>query len=127
MINVAMVLLGLVVPPVHLWLARGPWTRRDALRVFLLYAFVFDVGAVGLLFGFVPHVFFADQAAGLIGWPKGSMFQLEVGLHDGGWGVLGFLCVSFSSSARRAPLGLTSFAWAAPPKTFIATRATFLL
>src|SRR5262245_13510235 len=54
-----------------------------------------DVGAVGFLFGFVPHVFFADQAAELIGWPKGSMFQFEVGLHDGGWGILGFLCVLF--------------------------------
>jgi hypothetical protein len=55
----------------------------------------FDVGAVGFLFGFILHVFFADQAAELIGWPKGSMFQFEVGLHDGGWGILSFLCVFF--------------------------------
>jgi hypothetical protein len=40
-------------------------------------------------------VFFADQAAELIGWPKGSMFQFEVGLHDGAWGILGFLSVFF--------------------------------
>ena len=65
------------------------------LRLLLIYAFVFDVGAVGFVFGFVPHVFFADQAAELIGWPKGSMFQFEVGLHDGAWGILGFLCVFF--------------------------------
>jgi Family of unknown function (DUF6790) len=63
--------------------------------IFLIYAFVIDVGAVGFLFGFIPHVFFADQAAELIGWPKGSMFQFEVGLHDGAWGILGFLCVFF--------------------------------
>src|SRR5262245_59641719 len=93
MVNVVMVLLSLVLPLVHLPITKGPWTRRNVLRVFLLYAFV--LGAVGFLFGFIPHVFFADQAAELISWPKGSMFQFEVGLHDGDWGILGFLCVFF--------------------------------
>jgi hypothetical protein len=95
MVHVVMVLLSLVLPLVHLPITKGPWTRRNVLRVFLLYAFVFNVGAVGFLFGFIPHVFFADQAAELIGWPKGSMFQFEVGVHDGAWGILGFLCVFF--------------------------------
>jgi hypothetical protein len=95
MVNVVMVLLSLVLPLVHLAITKGQWTRRNVLRIFLIYAFVFDVGAVGFLFGFIPHVFFADQAAELIGWPKGSMFQFEVGLHDGAWGILGFLCVFF--------------------------------
>jgi hypothetical protein len=27
---------------------------------------------MGLFIGFIPHVFFADQAAHLIGWPTGS-------------------------------------------------------
>ena len=93
MVNVVMVLMSVLVPLLHLVFTRGPWTRRNVLRLFLIYAFVFDVGAVGFLFGFIPHVFFADQAAELIGWPKGSMFQFEVGLHDGAWGILGFLCV----------------------------------
>ena len=65
------------------------------MRVFLIHAFVFDVGGVGFLFGFIPHVFFADQAAELIGWAKGTGFQFEVGLHDGAWGILGFMCVVF--------------------------------
>ena len=95
MVNVVMLVLSLLLPPLHLAFTKGPWTRRNVLRVFLIYAFVFDVGAVGFLFGFVPHIFFADQAAELIGWPKGSMFQFEVGLHDGAWGILGFLCVFF--------------------------------
>jgi hypothetical protein len=95
MVNVVMMLLSVLLPLLHLAIIKGPWTRRNVLRVFLIYAFVFDVGAVGFLFGFIPHVFFADQAAELIGWPKGSMFQFEVGLHDGAWGILGFLCVFF--------------------------------
>ena len=57
MVNVVMVLLSLVLPLVHLPITKGPWTRRNVLRVFLLYAFVFNVGAVGFLFGFIPHVF----------------------------------------------------------------------
>ena len=36
-------------PPLHLALIKGPWTRRNVLRVFLVYAFVFDVGAVGFV------------------------------------------------------------------------------
>src|SRR5262244_4380999 len=93
MVHVVMVLLSLVLPLVHLPITKGPWTRRNVLRVFLLYAFVFDVGAVAFLFGFIPHVFFADQAAELIGWPKGSMFQFEVGLHDAAWGHIRELIV----------------------------------
>ncbi len=95
MVNIVMVVLSLLLPPIHLMLTHGPFTRRNVLRVFLVYAFVFDVGAVGFLFGFIPHIFFADEAARMIGWPTGSMFQFEVGLHDGGWGLLGFLCVFF--------------------------------
>lgn len=97
MIVVGLVLLSVLLPWVHLAVAKGPRTaprtRRDVLRLLLVYAFVLDVGAVGFFFGFIPHVFFADEAARLIGWPVGSPFQFEVGLHDGAWGILGFLCV----------------------------------
>jgi hypothetical protein len=95
MVNVVMLLLSLVLPLIHLAVTKGNWSRRNVLRVFLIYAFIFDVGAVGFVFGFIPHIFFADQAATMIGWPTGSMFQFEVGLHDGAWGILGFLCVFF--------------------------------
>ena len=93
MIVVGLVLLSALLPWLHLAVVKGPWTRRNVLRLLLLYAFVLDVGAVGFFFGFIPHVFFADEAARLIGWPAGSPFQFEVGLHDGAWGILGFLCV----------------------------------
>ena len=63
------------------------------VRLLLLYALVLDVGVIGLPLGFVPHVFFPDQTARSIGWAPGSPFQFEVGVHDGAWGVLGFLCI----------------------------------
>ena len=46
--------------------------------------------------GFIPHIFFPDQAAALIGWPPGSPFQLEVGFHA--WGLLGFLSIWIDGS-----------------------------
>jgi len=90
---VVLVLLSILLPLLHLTVTKGPWTRRNILRMLLVYAFIFDVGAVGFFFGLIPHVFFADAAAKLIGWPPGNPFQFEVGVHDGAWGILGFLCV----------------------------------
>jgi hypothetical protein len=93
MLGLIVLLLSVVLPLIHLGLGRRPKTRDRALHLLLLYALVLDVGVIGLPLGFVPHVFFADQAAHLIGWPPGSPFQFEVGIHDGAWGVLGFLCI----------------------------------
>jgi hypothetical protein len=93
MLGLIVFLLSMVLPLIHLGLSREPKTHGRVLHLLLLYALVFDVGVIGLPLGFVPHVFFADQAAHLIGWPPGSPFQFEVGIHDGAWGLLGFLCI----------------------------------
>jgi hypothetical protein len=93
MIGMIVVLLSVVLPLIHLWLSPLPRTRGRVVRVLLLYALVLDVGIIGFFLGFIPHVFFADATARLIGWPAGSPFQFEVGLHDGAWGILGFLCI----------------------------------
>jgi len=91
MIDLIVAILSVLLPLVHVGLSRHPRTRGRVVHLLLLYALVLDVGVIGLLFGFIPHVFFADQAAQLIGWPPGSPFQFEVGVHDGAWGLLGFL------------------------------------
>jgi hypothetical protein len=82
-----------VAPLLHLAVSKTPRTPLRVVHILLLYALVVGVGVVGLPLGFVPHVFFPDQAAKLIGWPAGSPFQFEVGVHDGAWGILGFLCI----------------------------------
>ena len=79
MVNVVMVLLSVLLPLLDLAVTKGPWTHRNVLRLLLVYAFVFDVGAVGFVFGFIPHVFYADEAAKLIGWPSGNPFQSRSG------------------------------------------------
>ena len=93
MIDLAVVALSVVLPLLHLALTRGPRTMDRVVRLLLFYALVLDVGVIGFVFGFIPHVFFANEAAKMIGWPPGSPFQFEVGIHDGAWGVLGFLCI----------------------------------
>jgi hypothetical protein len=93
MIGIAIAVLSVVLPLLHLRLSKLPATRERAIYLLLLYALVLDVGVVGLIFGFIPHIFFADETAREIGWPTGSPFQFEVGIHDGAWGVLGFLCL----------------------------------
>jgi len=99
MINVITALLSVLLPFVHLKVSRHhPITRSRVIYLLLMYALVFDVGAVGLVFGFIPHVFFADRAAEGIGWAPGSPFQFEVGFHDGAWGLLGFLSIWIGGS-----------------------------
>lgn len=102
MIGLVVALLSVVLPLIHLWLSPLPRTRGRAVRLLLVYALVLDVGVIGLLQGFIVHVFFADMAAELIGWPAGSPFQFEVGVHDGAWGILGFLCIWIGGGFRLA-------------------------
>jgi hypothetical protein len=93
MVDLIIAILMVVLPLLHLAVSKVPRTPKRVVHILLLYALVLGVGFIGLLFGFIPHVFFADQAAQSIGWPAGNPFQFEVGLHDGAWGVLGFLCI----------------------------------
>jgi len=93
MIALAIAFLSVLLPVVHLFVSKVPRTKRRVVGILLLYALVLDVGVIGLPMGFIPHVFFADETAKMIGWPPGSPFQFEVGVHDGAWGVLGFLCI----------------------------------
>lgn len=98
MIALIVALLSVLLPLAHLGFSSRPRTRDRVVQLLFLYALVFDVGVIGLLFGFIPHVFFADEAARLIGWPPGSPFQFEVGIHDGAWGLLGFLSLWIGGS-----------------------------
>ncbi len=98
MIGIMIALLSVLLPLLHLAFSRQPRTRGRVAHLLLLYALVLDVGVIGLFFGFVPHVFFPDRTAHLIGWPPGSPFQFEVGLDDGAWGILGFLSIWIGGS-----------------------------
>ena len=80
MIALIVAFLMVVLPLMHLALSSVPRTLIRVVHILLLYALVLGVGVIGLPLGFIPHVFFADQAARLIGWAPGSPFQFEVGV-----------------------------------------------
>ena len=63
MIGLIVALLSVLLPLAHLGFGRGPRTRARVIHLLLLYALVFNVGVIGLLFGFIPHVFFAADLA----------------------------------------------------------------
>src|SRR5688500_461379 len=77
MVNLVVILLSVLLPLVHLSLTKAAKTPHRVIHLLLLYALVFDVGIVGLIFGFLPHGFFADETAKLIGWRPGSRFSVR--------------------------------------------------
>jgi hypothetical protein len=82
---------------IHLSVKRNTLTREGVIDLFLLYFLVFSAGVQGLI-GFIGHIFFADQIALMIGWPIGSPFQYEVGMSNGAWSLLGFLCIRWHTA-----------------------------
>jgi hypothetical protein len=84
-------LLAALLATIHVFICKDHLDRRAVLDIYLLYFLILGVGVIGAI-GFVGHVFFANQVAEMIGWPTGSPFQFEVGLSDGAWALLGFLC-----------------------------------
>jgi hypothetical protein len=61
-------------------------------EIFLLYLLAGPVGLGGTL-AFVGHTVRADQTATYIGWPAGNPFQLEVGVANLAFAVLGLTCI----------------------------------
>ena len=89
LIYLAAVILGIAI---HLGLAKKPLSRGRVVEVALLYLFVFYVGVGGLM-GALGHTLRAKEIATGIGWQPGSPFQLEVGMANLAFGVLGVLCI----------------------------------
>lgn len=87
-------------------LLRGPRpiTFRKVVGQLLRYILLFPVGIMGL-WGFMGHVFFADQAAASIGWAP-SPFQFEVGMANLGIGLAGVIGAFVPSPGFRAAVGV---------------------
>ena len=68
MIGLVVAVLSVLLPLLHVAVSTVPRSPSRVIHLLLLYALVLDVGVIGLVFGFIPHVFFPDEAAQLIGW-----------------------------------------------------------
>ena len=93
----------------HLFLSKAEKTKNRIFEVFLLWFLVIMVG-IGSIWAFMGHVFLSDTIAALIGWPAGNPFQLEVGIANLSYGILGILCWKFRDNFWTATvIALSTF------------------
>ena len=64
---------------------------QSASQTFLLCHLTVTVGLTGII-GAYGHLFMGDRIARNIGWPAGSLFQVELGYCCLGMGQLGVMC-----------------------------------
>lgn len=94
MIDIIFFAAAIIIAIAHFAAGKKPRSRERLVELLALYYLVIAIG-LAYLFSAVGHIFDADDVARMIGWPVGSPFQFEVGLHDGAWGLLGVLCWKF--------------------------------
>jgi hypothetical protein len=88
------ILITLIGAVLHLFLSKAPKTKNRIFEVFLLWFLLIMVG-IGSIWAFIGHVFMSNTIATMIGWPAGNPFQLEVGIANLSYGILGILCWKF--------------------------------
>ena len=101
MINYLFIGLGVLCAVVNIAIDKSARNSKRVIDICLLYALLFGVGVCGL-FGGSGHLFIPNKVAKMIGWPPGSPFQFEVGMHDMAWGTLGVLCIWIRGTFRLA-------------------------
>jgi hypothetical protein len=86
------IILTIIGAILHLFLSKVPKTANRVFEVFLVW-FLFIMVGIGCIWAFIGHVFMSNMVAATIGWPAGNPFQLEVGVANLSYGVLGLLCI----------------------------------
>lgn len=84
--------IAIIAAILNLFLSKTPKTLNRVFEVFLVW-FLFIMVGIGCLWAFIGHVFMSNFVAASIGWPAGNPFQLEVGVANLSFGVLGLLCI----------------------------------
>lgn len=103
MIYLSLIIISYILAVIHFFFLKNK-NLKSFFHILLFYAILVQIGIIGVFFGFIPHVFFSDVIAQRIGWQPGSPFQIEVGIHDGVWGILGFLSLKYKNGFRLATI-----------------------
>ncbi|WP_414469498.1 DUF6790 family protein [Methanobacterium sp. ACI-7] len=101
------ILITLVSAVLHLFLSKTERTKNKVFEVFLLW-FLFIMVGIGSIWAFIGHVFMTNTIAAMIGWPAGNPFQLEVGVANLSYGILGILCWKFRDNFWTATVAAVS-------------------
>lgn len=80
---------------------RSSRTKERKLESLLIFMFGLGMAGTGIM-GFFSHFFLADTVAELIGWEKGSPFQLEIAFANLSMGILGIVAVNRRDGFREA-------------------------
>jgi len=97
-------ILSFITAGIHLFLTRDRGvTRGRVVEVVLLHLLCVQWG-FGAALTSVPHFLTPDPIAEMIGWEKGSPFQLELGFASLGTSMLGILSIWFSGWFWMAPI-----------------------
>jgi len=96
-------LMTAVFAAIHIASCREARTAEGASRAVLTWAVFFNVGAAGLV-AFYAHAFRPEATAAYIGWAPGGPFQYEVACANLAFGVMGVLCLFFSSMFRLSTI-----------------------
>lgn len=91
---------------IHLIIKKQGLNGRRAIAILSLYAFGILVGFSGL-FAALGHIFNGAEIATQIGWESGSPFQIEVGICNFAFGILGLLAIRIKGEFRLA----TALGW----------------
>jgi hypothetical protein len=67
-------------------------TPKRIIEALILYLIFFVIG-INSLWEFLGNVMYSDQVAEYMGWSTGSPFQIEVGMANLAFGILGVLCL----------------------------------
>jgi len=86
------ILITVIAAILNLFLSKTPKTINRVFEVFLVW-FIFIMVGISGIWAFIGHVFMSNFTASIIGWPAGNPFQLEVGVANLSFGVLGLLCI----------------------------------
>jgi hypothetical protein len=86
------ILITIVAALLNLFLSKQPKTINRVFEVFLVW-FLFIMIGIGCIWAFIGHIFMSNFVATSIGWPAGNPFQLEVGVANLAFGILGILSI----------------------------------
>ncbi|MCK0198386.1 hypothetical protein MWN34_15845 [Ancylobacter sp. 6x-1] len=103
---ILMWLAAIVAAGSAVWRMGRPIRTGFAIEQLLRYILLLPVGIMGL-WGFVGHVFFAEQSAAAIGWAA-SPFQFEVGMANLGIGLGGMIGAFLRSRGFRLAIGVVA-------------------
>jgi hypothetical protein len=97
MVFIIIWLIGLLIGLVTTIFDKSLNSVQSIATNFLFYQITFTITVIGLIC-FIGHVFKSDNIAEKNQWPKGNLFQKELGISQFGWTFAGLLGIRYKGT-----------------------------